>query len=83
MITRLKGDFLVYLIEVTATLETCIKRVKQRGVSVNFPKDDKFVIESERRYLDAAQFKYQFDLKIENNNISEQKILSAFSNIFG
>ena len=82
MINRLKQDYQVYLIEIMADLETCKDRVRQRGTKENFSKDDEFVINSEKKYLEYGGKKYKFDLKIKNNDLNDSQILSMFSPFF-
>lgn len=49
MINRLKTTHKVILVEVTADINITLRRVKDRGTTQNFAKDDTFVINSEKK----------------------------------
>ncbi len=79
MIGRLKKDYAVRLISVSANLDLCIGRVERRGIESNFPKSAEFVKDSFDKWESKAKSKYVFDMEIVNNNLSDRAIVKLFS----
>ncbi len=78
MLKSLQGDFQIVTIGVQADLETCLKRVKKRDQSIHIDFSDKEVNEINLAVLNANR---QTDFEIDNRDMTETDLLSAFQAI--
>lgn len=79
MLTNLKKDFIVKLIKVNADPGLCLQRVKTRDQKNHIVVSDNQVIEINNA---AAQKTFDFDLIIENNNLTDEELLKVLSLFF-
>ena len=80
MIESLQHNYVVRLIKIMVDEATCLARVEARGTNRNFPKDAAFVSYVHGAFL--KQTYYDFDLEIENNNLTEAEIYQLFQPFF-
>lgn len=77
-IARLKNCFIIKLIKVNSSSETCLKRIKIRDQLVHVPISDDRIEEINKK---SMMNDLSFDLVINNENISNEEIIDTFSQI--
>tara|TARA_Y100000310_G_C20151795_1_gene565098 strand:- start:57 stop:548 length:492 start_codon:yes stop_codon:yes gene_type:complete len=75
---KLESKYNIKLIQVKTPLDLCLDRIKSRDQSIHIPVSDDRIQEINSK---AVNVKFDFDLIIENSDISEDQIIKEFSSL--
>lgn len=78
LLDRLRNDYPARFVKLLADPERCAARVAARGTARNYPKDADFVRATWRRFDEGAG-RYDFDLTLRTDQLSEEALLAAFA----
>jgi shikimate kinase len=82
LIRSLSESYRTLLVRVHADLETCLRRVQERGTERNFPKTPEFVTRCHREFESYVE-RYDFALEVENADLSEEEVCQIFRDFEG
>ncbi|HYU34096.1 MAG TPA: AAA family ATPase [Thermoanaerobaculia bacterium] len=78
LIRSLSEAYRSLLVRVHADLDTCQRRVRERGTGRNFPKTPEYVLQCHRDFFGSYVERYDFALVVENRDLSEDEISRTF-----
>lgn len=81
LISNLQQDYRVALVDVLVSEQACVERVHSQGTTANFPKTEASVIAVRNRHLQEIVLRYNFDLTIENENLSLKEVQEQFQHL--
>ncbi|HBL30869.1 MAG TPA: hypothetical protein DD490_28875 [Acidobacteria bacterium] len=81
LIGVLSAAFRTRLVRVHADLDTCQRRVRERGTSRNFPKTPDYVARCHEEFFAAYVGRYDVAEVIENRDLPEEEICRLFRNL--
>lgn len=78
LIRSLSSAYRTLLVRVHADLDTCQRRVRERGTSRNFPKTPEYVLQCHQDFFGSYADRYDFARVVENQDLSEEEICRVF-----